>query len=213
MEDPGTRHRYGESTSVVGRLIEVWSGQSLDQFFDSRIFKPLRMPDTGFVVRGDQRSRWTTAYGPLPGGGLVVSEVEDVPFTDKPTLLEGTVGLVTTVPDYLRFCQMLVGKGELDGVRLLAPDTITRMTTNGLSDAIVRERRGGLGWGLINANVVRDPESPLNGEYSWDGTAGTIFWIDPRREMITLLFAPARPSNPDGIRQKFKALVQAAVVR
>ena len=213
MEDPGTRHRYGESTSVVGRLIEVWSGKPLDAFFEERVFRPLKMSDSGFVVRADQKSHWTTVYAPASGGGLVANEVEDVPFTEKPALLEGTVGVVTTVPDYLRFCQMLVNRGELDGVRLLARESVERLTRNGLPDAVLKQRgRGDVGWGLINANVVLDHASPLRGEYSWDGTAGTIFWIDPAREMITLLFAPARPSNPDGIRQKFKALVQQAIV-
>jgi CubicO group peptidase (beta-lactamase class C family) len=212
MEDPGTRHRYGENTSVVGRLIEVWSGQPLDVFLDARVFKPLKMVDTGFVVRPDQRARWTTVYAPAPGGGIAANEVEDVPFTEKPALLEGTVGLVTSVPDYLRFCQMLLNQGELDGVRLLKAATVERMVTNGLPAAILQQRRGNVGWGLINANVIVDSSSPLAGEYSWDGTAGTIFWIDPKRQMITLLFAPARPSNPDGIRQKFKAIVQQAIV-
>jgi CubicO group peptidase (beta-lactamase class C family) len=211
MEDPGTRFRYGESTSVIGRLVEVWSGMPLDVFFETRVFKPLRMVDSGFVVRPEQRARWTTVYSPAKGGGLEVSEVEEVPFTETPALLEGTVGLVTSVPDYLRFCQMLLNKGELDGTRLLKPETIERMVINGLPDAVMQQRRGNVGWGLINANVVLDPASPLQSEYSWDGTAGTIFWIDPAREMITLLFAPARPSNPDGIRQKFKALVQEAL--
>lgn len=211
MEDPGTRFRYGENTSVLGRLIEVWSGQPLDVFFGTRIFRPLKMVDTGFVVRPDQRARWTTVYAPGPGGGLVPSEVEEVPFTETPTLLEGTVGLVTTVPDYLRFCELLLRKGELDGVKLLEQKTVEQMVTNGLPDAILQQRRGNVGWGLVNANVILDPASPLEGEYSWDGTAGTIFWIDPAREMITLLFAPARPSNPDGLRQKFKALVQSAI--
>jgi CubicO group peptidase (beta-lactamase class C family) len=211
MEDPGTRFRYGENTSVLGRLIEVWSGMSLDAFFEARVFKPLNMIDTGFVVRPDQRARWTTVYSLAQGGGLAVSEVEEIPFTEKPALLEGTVGLVTTVPDYLRFCQMLLNKGELDGARLLKRETVERMVVNGLPDAVLQQRRGNTGWGLINANVVLDPTSPLRGEYSWDGTAGTIFWIDPEREMITLLFAPARPSNPDGIRQKFKALIHEAL--
>jgi CubicO group peptidase (beta-lactamase class C family) len=212
MEDPGTRYRYGESTSVVGRLIEVWSGQPLDVFLEARIFKPLKMADTGFVVRPDQRARWTTVYAPGPNGALVANEVEDVPFTEKPALLEGTVGLVTTVPDYLRFGQLLLNRGELDGVRVLKRETVDRMVSNGLPDAVLQQRRGNVGWGLINANVMLDPASPLKGEYSWDGTAGTIFWIDPAREMVTLLFAPARPSNPDGIRQQFKAIVQQAIV-
>lgn len=211
MEDPGTRFRYGENTSVLGRLVEIWSGQPLDVFFETHIFRPLKMVDTGFVVRPDQRARWTTVYAPAPGGGLVPSDVEEVPFTETPALLEGTVGLVTTVPDYLRFCELLLRKGELDGVRLLERETVDRMVSNGLPDTIVQQRRGNVGWALVNANVILDPAAPLKGEYSWDGTAGTIFWIDPAREMITLLFAPARPSNPDGIRQKFKALVQAAI--
>jgi CubicO group peptidase (beta-lactamase class C family) len=211
MEDPGTRFRYGESSSVLGRLVEVWSGMPLDAFFEARVFKPLKMIDTGFVVRPDQRDKWTTVYSLAKGGGLAVSEVEEIPFTEKPALLEGTVGLVTSVPDYLRFCQMLLNQGELDGVRLLERDTVARMVTNRLPDAVLEPRRGNTGWGLINANVVVDAASPLRGEYSWDGTAGTIFWIDPAREMITLLFAPARPSNPDGIRQKFKSLVQEAL--
>jgi CubicO group peptidase (beta-lactamase class C family) len=212
MEDPGTRHRYGENTSVLGRLIEVWSGQPLDGYFDARIFKPLKMVDSGFVVRPDQRARWTTVYAPGPSGGLVANEVEDVPFTERPALLEGTVGMVTTVPDYLRFCQMLLNGGELEGARLLRRETVERMVVNGLPDAVLQQRRGNVGWALINANVILDAASPLTGEYSWDGTAGTIFWIDPAREMITLLFAPARPSNPDGIRQKFKAVIQQAVI-
>jgi CubicO group peptidase (beta-lactamase class C family) len=213
MEDPGTRHRYGESTSVVGRLIEVWSGKRLDAFFDERIFKPLKMVDTGFVVRPDQLTRWTTVYAPAQAGGIEPNEVEDVPFTAKPALLEGTVGLVSTVPDYLRFCQMLLNKGELDGARLLKRESVEKLIANGLPDAVLKQRgRGDTGWALANANVVLNPTSPLAGELSWDGTAGTIFWIDPAREMITLLFAPARPSNPDGIRQKFKATVQQAIV-
>ena len=214
LEDPGTRYRYSESTSVVGRLIEIWSGQPLDVFFDQRLIKPLKMVDTGFVVRSDQRGRWTTVYGAGADGRLEVSEVEEVPFTERPVLLEGTVGLVSTVPDYVRFCQMLLNRGELDGVRVLKPETVDRMTRNGLPDTVLKLRgRGDVGWGLINANVILDPKAPLRGEYSWDGTAGTIFWVDPAREMITLLFAPARPSNPDGIRQKFKALVQQAVMQ
>lgn len=213
MEDPGTRHRYGESTSVVGRLIEVWSGRPLDAFLEQRIFIPLKMVDTGFIVRADQKARWTTVYAPGPDGSIAPNEVEDVPFTDKPALLEGTVGLVSTVPDFLRFSQMLLNKGELDGVRLLKQETVDKLVVNGLPDAVLKQRGGGMGWALANVNVVLNADSPLRGEYSWDGTAGTIFWVDPAREMITLLFAPARPSNPNGIRQKFKAIVQQAILK
>ena len=211
MEDPGTRYRYSEGTTVLGRLVEIWSGMPFDEFLSVRIFKPLRMIDTGFVVRPDQLSRWTAAYAPAPGGGLVKTETEAVPFTTRPALLEGAVGLVSTVPDYFRFAQMLLNKGELDGVRLLERASVEKMTANGLSDEIQQLRGGSMGWGLANVNVQLDPASPLRGEYGWDGTAGTIFWVDPAREMVTLLMTQSVPANPDGIRQKFKALVQQSV--
>jgi CubicO group peptidase (beta-lactamase class C family) len=208
MEDPGTRFRYSESTTVLGRLVEIWSGKPLDVFLDERVFRPLGMADTGFWVRDDQRARLATVYAPSQEGGLRPIEIEDVPFTVKPALLEGAVGLVSTVPDYLRFCQMLLNGGALDGTRLLRADTVSAMTRNGLPDAVLALRGGATGWGLANVNV--DMKSH---EYGWDGTAGTIFWIDPGREMITILMTQSSPANPDGLRQRFKALIQQAVMR
>jgi CubicO group peptidase (beta-lactamase class C family) len=105
---------------------------------------------------------------------------------------------------------MLVNKGELDGVRVLKPETVDRITSNGLSDAILKARGGSMGWGLANVNVLMDTGSRLRGEYGWDGTAGTIFWNDPTRRMVTILMTQSTPANPDGIRQKFKALIEAA---
>ena len=204
MEDPGTRFRYSEGTTVVGRLIEIWSGQPLDRFLEERIFTPLGMTDTGFWVTADHRRRLTTVYAPADGG-LKPIEIEEVPFTDRPALLEGAVGLVSTVPDYLRFAQMLLDKGQLGGVRILRADTVAAMTRNGLSDAVLAARGGTMGWGLANVNVAID-----SGEYGWDGTAGTIFWNDPAREMVTILMTQSVPANPDGLRQRFKALVARA---
>ncbi|MBW8862935.1 MAG: serine hydrolase, partial [Acidobacteria bacterium] len=133
-------------------------------------------------------------------------EIEEVPFTDRPALLEGAVGLVSTVPDYLRFAQMLLDKGQLGGVRILRADTVETMTRNGLSAAVLAARGGTMGWGLANVNVAID-----GGEYGWDGTAGTIFWSDPAHEMVTILMTQSVPANPDGLRQRFKALVSQAV--
>jgi len=215
MEDPGTRYRYSEGTTVVGRLVEIWSGKPLDVFFSDRILKPLRLDDTTFWVQGEQRSRLATVYGPVQGGGLTPVELEEVPFTERPTLLEGAVGLVSTVPDYLRFSQMLLNKGELDGARLLKPATVEMMTTNRLSEAVLRVRGGGMGWGLANVNVVMTPTGanpPNRGEYGWDGTGGTIFWVDPTTEMVTILMTQSSPANPDNIRGRFKALVQQALI-
>jgi len=202
MEDPHTAFRYSEATTVLGRLVEIWSGKTVDAFFEERILRPLKMIDTGFWARPDQRARLTQVYA-TSTNGLAPIEIETVPFTEKPTLIEGAVGLVSTVPDYLRFSQMLLNKGELDGVRLLEAATAERMIVNGLPDAIARTRNG-VGWGLANVNVAVD------GEYGWDGTAGTIFWIDPRTETITILMTQSSPANPDGLRQKFKTLVDQA---
>jgi len=203
MEDPGTRFRYSEGTTVLGRLVEVWSGQPFDTFLDERIFRPLGMTETGFWVRPEQRSRLATVYQSPRGGGLTAFEIEpDVPFTERPTLLEGAVGLVSTVPDFLRFSQMLLDRGELNGTRILNARTIDMMTVNGLPDDVLKARGGTRGWGLGNVDVTLE-----TGEYGWDGTAGTIFTIDPRHELITILMWQSVPADPDGLRARFKDLV------
>jgi CubicO group peptidase (beta-lactamase class C family) len=211
MEDPGRRFRYSEATTVLGRLVEIWSGKPFDVFLDEQIFRPLKMVDTVFVGDADRRPRLATVYTPDPSG-LAPTEIESVPFTERPALIEGAVGLVSTVPDYLRFSQMLLNRGELDGVRILKHETVARITSNGLPDPILKLRGGSMGWGLANVNVEMDPASPLRGEYGWDGTAGTIFWIHPARDMITILMTQSTPANPDRVRQKFKVLADAAVI-
>jgi CubicO group peptidase (beta-lactamase class C family) len=113
MEDPHTAFRYSEATTVLGRLVEVWSGKPFDVFLDERVFRPLKMIDTGFWARAEQRVRLTQVYALSPSG-LTPMEIETVPFTEKPALLEGAVGLLSTVPDYLRFSQMLLSTGALD---------------------------------------------------------------------------------------------------
>jgi CubicO group peptidase (beta-lactamase class C family) len=208
MEDPGARYRYSESPTVVGRLVEIWSGQPLDRFFANEIFQPLGMTDTTFWVSPEQAARFTTRYA---GGasGLTASEGEDVPFTVRPALLEGAVGLVSTAPDFLRFSQMLLNKGELGGVRLLSSSSVESMTVNGLTEAMVKERNG-MGWGIGNVEVVVDaaaqkvPASP--GEYGWNGSAGTYFWNDPSLDMITILMT----QFADRLPAQFKTLVRQA---
>ena len=216
MEDPGTRYRYSEGTTVLGRLVEIWSGQPFEVFVDERIFRPLGMTDTMFwASTSDTRARLTSVYGPAPEGGLVQVETETLPFTERPTLIEGAVGLLSTVPDYLRFAQMLLNKGELGGVRLLSVKTVEMMTVNGLSPAIQKTRGGSMGWGLANVQVLLNPgpDDPASkGEYGWDGTAGTIFWVDPLKEVVAVLMTQSSPPNPDQIRQRFKTIVHSAVV-
>ena len=219
MEDPGTRYRYSESTTVLGRLVEIWSGQPFDTFLETRVFAPLRMVDTGFYATPAQRSRLATVYSPDPaGGGLRPVEIESVPFTEKPALIEGAVGLLSTGPDFLRFSQMLLNRGELDGVRLLRAETIDSMVVNGLPiDVLASRGNGAMGWGLGNVNIVMKPEAlryPANrGEYGWDGTAGTIFWNDPTNGTAIVLLTQSSPADPDGLRQRFKAAIHAAIAR
>lgn len=214
MEDPHTRFRYSESTTVLGRLVEVWSRQPFDAFLERRVFQPLGMSDTVFWVGPDRRDRLATVYGPSADGGLTRVEMEAVPFTERPRLLEGAVGLVSSVPDYLRFSQMLLGKGALGGTRLLAADTAARMTANGLPPSVLQARGGGrMGWGLGNVDVRMEAgdSGASIGEYGWDGTGGTIFWVDPAKDTVVVLMTQSVPANPEGIRQKFKAIVQRAV--
>jgi CubicO group peptidase (beta-lactamase class C family) len=216
MEDPGTRYRYSEGTTVLGRLVEIWSGKPFEVFLDERIFRPLGMTSTMFwAATPEQRARLTTVYGPAPGGGLTQIETETLPFTERPALIEGAVGLLSTVPDYVRFSQMLLNRGELNGVRILSAKAVETMTRNGLSDAVQKTRGGSMGWGLANVQVVLSPapgEPASVGEYGWDGTAGTIFWVDPGKELVAVLMTQSVPSNPDQIRQRFKAIVQQAIV-
>jgi CubicO group peptidase (beta-lactamase class C family) len=215
MEDPGTRFRYSEATTVLGRLIEVWSKSPFERFLEERLLGPLQMRDTRFWVPPDARSRLATVYGPGQGGGLTPVEIEAAPFTERPALIEGAVGLVSTVPDFMRFARMLLNGGSLEGVRVLKTETAARIVANGLSPAVLQTRGGKMGWGLANVSVVMDPTgvnypAPV-GEYGWDGTAGTIFWNDPATGTAIVLMTQSVPANPAGVRQRFKTLVQAAV--
>jgi CubicO group peptidase (beta-lactamase class C family) len=116
----------------------------------------------------------------------------------------------------MRFSQMLANEGELEGVRLLPAEVVRRIVGNGLPPAVLQSRGGGkMGWGLANVNVVLDPAGvnyPARvGEYGWDGTAGTIFWVDPARRLVTVLMTQSSPADPGGLRQQFKSAVEAAV--
>jgi CubicO group peptidase (beta-lactamase class C family) len=216
LEDPGTRFRYSEATTVLGRIVEVISGASFDTFVATRILQPLGMSDTSFWVEGDARQRLTTVYQRPQDGVMAPVEMEDVPFTQKPALMEGAVGLVSTAEDFVRFSQMLLNRGELNGVRLLTPETTASMTVNALPDTVLKGRGGNIGWGLGNVDVVVAPGSrgylTSIGEYGWDGSAGTFFAIDPSKELVITLMTQNLPANPDGLRQKFKAAVLASIV-
>jgi CubicO group peptidase (beta-lactamase class C family) len=217
LEDPGTRFRYSEATTVLGRLIEVVSKQSFDAFVTTRILQPLGMSDTAFWADAAAKPRLATVYQRGPDGAPAPVEIEEVPFTEKPALMEGAVGLVSTAEDFVRFSQMLLNKGELGGVRLLKPETVSSMTSNALSPSILREKGGNVGWGLANVDVVVGEGSrgylTAIGEYGWDGSAGTFFAVDPSKELVVTLMTQNLPGNPEQLRQKFKAAVLQSIVQ
>ena len=219
FEDPGTRWRYGISTTILGRLVEVWSGMSLDDFLRARVFEPLGMTDSVFYVDPSRADRFGPVYRPSPEGSLQPVAIEEVPFTDRPALIEGGVGLVTSTLDYLRFSQMFLNGGELDGHRVLRPETVRLMTVNRVPDALMPIGFGrpmlGTGWSLgfcvvMDASDYAYPVS--DGEFWWDGSAGTRFWIDPVREMVTIVNAQVSPARGGGFREEFKTLVYNAIV-
>ncbi len=220
FEDPGTRFRYGVSTTILGRLVEVWSGQPFEEFLAERLFGPLGMTDTVFWADGERADRLTTVYRLDDGSGeLYPWAIEQVPFTERPALIEGGVGLLSTVMDYLRFSQMFLNGGTLDGVRVLEPETVALMIRNHVPDAVMPLSRSGYmagsGWGL-GFNVVLDAgrySFPVgDGEYWWDGSSGTRFSIDPEHGLITVIMAAVSPSRGGGFREEFKDLVYRAIV-
>ena len=217
FEDPGTNWRYGISTTILGRLVEVWSGMSLEDFLQERVFEPLGMTDTGFWVEPERADRLATVYRPSPEGELRPHQIEDIPFTEQPVLIEGGVGLVASTMDFLRFSQMFLNGGGLDGRRVLQPETVAMMTVNRVPDALLplNPRSLGRGWGLGFSIVIDASEFsyPMNdGDFWWDGSAGTRFWIDPTEDMITIVMAQVSPSRGGGFREEFKTGVYEAII-
>lgn len=212
--DPGERYLYSESSTVLGRVVEVVSGERFDQFVRRRILEPLGMHDTGFWVEPEERGRLATVYRQVDGR-LEPFEIEpEVPFTERPALLEGAVGLVSTVPDFLRFASMLAGGGALGGVRILSEESVALLTENGLPSEILATRRGGTGWGRASVTVVMDPDAAGGaraGEYRWDGSAGTEFWVDPATQTVVVTMWQSSPANPNQLRRRVTDLVREAI--
>ena len=219
FEDPGTRFRYGISTTMLGRLIEIWSGMPLEQFLNERVFEPLGLRDTVFWADRDRADRLATVYRrDNASGALNPHAIEEIPFTEQPTLIEGGVGLLSSTMDFLRFSQMFLNKGEFGGTRVLRPEPVEMMTRNHIPDSVLplgtRGYMAGSGWGL-GFNVVLDSSAytfPVGeGEYWWEGSAGTRFSIDPEHGIITVIMAQVSPSRGGGFREEFKKLVYDAI--
>jgi CubicO group peptidase (beta-lactamase class C family) len=223
--EPGAEWNYSVSTDVVGRIVEIVSGQSLAEFFAQRIFEPLGMTDSGFMVSEAERARLTALYVHDPETATAVPYPGvDVISGELPKLLAGGHGLASTAADYHRFTQMLLRRGELDGVRLLAPRTVDLMTANHLpGNATVTEFgrplldlacNEGYGFGLGLSPLV-DPIAAKTlsaaGEYRWEGAAGTAFWVDPAADMTVLFFTQVLFGSDD-VWMGLRPLVYQALV-
>jgi CubicO group peptidase (beta-lactamase class C family) len=216
---PGTRWNYSASVDVLGRVVEVASGKPLDEFFAERIFKPLDMKDTGFFVPKDKLDRFSAVHGLDQQNKVAVTETaEKSRYRNKPRLLSGGGGCVGTARDYLRFCQMMLNGGELDGVRILKGETVAEMTKNQLEEEAMKAKNGGKadvghGFGLgFGVCVGKDDpkQASVVGEYYWGGAASTHFWIAPKQELIVVAMEQFMP-NRTKLLVAIKPLIYEAV--
>jgi len=227
---PGAAWNYSVSTDVVGYLVQKVAGKPLDVALQERIFGPLKMVDTGFFVREDQRARFAACYeapppnGPEGGRLKLQDDPRTSPYLAPPTLLSGGGGLVSTAADFLRFNHMLLNGGELDGARILGPRTLKLMRANHLpgggdltrcSRSLFSESTySGVGFGLGFAVVFDPPQTLLPssvGEFYWGGMASTAFWVDPVEEVTAVFMTQLLPSSATTIRRELRTMVYAAL--
>jgi CubicO group peptidase (beta-lactamase class C family) len=222
---PGTHWLYSVSTDVCARLVEIISGQRFDDYLRQTIFEPLSMNDTGFMVPEEKAHRFAACYRRDAGKKLVlVDDPQRSGYRKQPSFLSGGGGLVSTTADYLRFCQMLLGGGELDGVRILGRKTVELMTANHLpGDGDLQSVAlpggygevgfAGMGFGLTVA-VAKAPAATQvigsPGEYMWGGAASTIFWVDPAEDLTVVFMTQFLPSGTFNFRGQLKTLVYPA---
>ncbi len=233
---PGEAWNYSVSTDVCGYLVQKVAGKPLGQVFQERIFDPLKMADTGFFVRDDQKGRFAACYSASPDGpmnlqakatgGLTLNDdPTKSPYLAPPKLESGGGGLVSTAADYMRFANMLLNEGELEGARILAPKTVRLMAANHLpggqdltqlSRSLFSESTyAGIGFGLGFA-VVFDPAQTLlpssKGEFYWGGAASTAFWVDPVEKVTAVFMTQLMPSSTWPIRRELRTLVYSALM-
>jgi CubicO group peptidase (beta-lactamase class C family) len=216
-DQPGTTFRYGYSIDVLGRLVEVLSGKTLDQFFEERIFRPLGMNDSAFFVSEEKWKRLAVLYAPKRGGGGIEPSTSPAQesFKKKPALLLGGAGMVSTLDDYARFCMMLVNEGQLDGVRLLSRKSVELMHSDHLGNL---GRTGvlpdGYGFGLtfaVNLGPGKTGTVGSEGEYYWGGAAGTSFWIDPKEHMYGVFLINVLPPTNIPAADQFQRMAYLAL--
>ncbi len=221
---PGSSWGYGLSTDVLGRVVEVASGMTLEEFFEARIFGPLGMKDTHFRVPPEKLPRLATVYrpaaddklerqpdGPLPLGASQYSST--YPYTGPGKLFSGGAGLVSTVPDYFRFCLMLRNHGELNGVRILEKETVAKMTSDQIRplEPIFKSHGDGFGLGFgVVTEAGKDAGYGSPGTFSWGGFYYTYFWVDPKKDLIGIVMSQLYPWGKRTLWDDFRRSVYAA---
>jgi CubicO group peptidase (beta-lactamase class C family) len=220
--EPGSAFTYSVATTVLGRLVEIWSGENLDAFLARRVFGPLDMPDTGFWCPEADAARLAELYLPGPDGAVAFDEWGRFAL-HRPRLLDAGGGLVSTALDYQRFMNVLVGRGASGGVRLVDEATFALMVENQLPDGAdlatcARDRyalaaNAGLGFGL-SMQVVLDPvaaSTPVSpGTLSWGGAASTTFWVDPAEGIAAALYTQLLPTGTYPLHRELEEAVYGA---
>ncbi|MDZ7679896.1 MAG: serine hydrolase domain-containing protein [Acidimicrobiales bacterium] len=224
---PGTQWAYGVSTDICARLVEIISGQRFDDYLQTNVFDPLAMVDTGFRVTDEALPRFAACYRRASDKSLKLQDDPDTsPYRRQRAMLSGGGGLVSTMADYVRFAQMMLNGGELDGVRVLGPKTVELMTTNHLpggADMTEYALPGGygevgfegMGFGLtmaVGLGPARTAQIGSVGDYMWGGMASTTFWCDPAEELLVVFMTQLIPSGTYNFRGQLKSLIYPALV-
>lgn len=220
--DPGEQWVYSISITVLGRIIELVSEQGFDDYLNEHVYGPLKMTDTAFFVPSDKAERLARAYRvSAEDRSLSLLPQMEIPITQNPPLLEGAAGIVSTVPDYLRFLQALLNGGELDGERILQTGTVEAMTVNHIPEALMpfgtnpNNPMLDRGWGYGMAVVVDEKMSAYgtnNGEFGWSGSLGTFSWADPVSGTSVVLMLQIQPAGAYNIASKFKTMIHQSMI-
>ncbi len=223
LAQPGVEWNYSIATDVLGHLVAVVSGEPFGEFLQRRVIEPLGMVDTGFHVPAQKHARFAANYARGKDGGLaLLDDPATSRFLAPPAICSGGGGLVSTAADYMRFCQFMLNRGELDGTRLLGRKTVALMTSNHLRGDMAamgmprfsESSYEGIGFGL-GFSVMLDPARAqivgTPGEFAWGGAASTAFWVDPAEDMAVVLLTQLMPSSAYPIRRELRVLAYAAV--
>jgi CubicO group peptidase (beta-lactamase class C family) len=216
---PGDQWAYGVSVDVQAYLVEKLSGKPFDQYLQEVIFNPLKMTHTGYYVPESERKNFAAVYNRDRETGKLTRQPDSLANllnTHHWTLKQGGLGLTSTIDDYMKFAQMLLRQGALNGVRILKPETVKLMATNHLSDTITKRMwlpdRGQVGFGIDFAVRLAPPKTKeenngVVGEFFWDGALSTLFWVDPKNELTAVLFTQLNPYDQVKLHNSFRDAV------